>query len=244
MWKKTLLLCFVFVFLMQISYAAIIHGNVYDLYLDKQNNAVVSINSVPEQTYVVKNGTYSIELQPGEYVLKADYSEMGELKSSAEENITIAEEGDYVIDLILFPNFGEEEDILNEINLDVADGVIEKTFWDKLIFGGFIAVLIKAIAVFVSLVIIIIFALKINKTLKKEVDGIEEKEERNTEKNEIEKIMDYIKSQGGRVTQKELRKHFMSSQARMSLILTELEHNGIIEKIKKGRGNVIILKKP
>ena len=32
------------------------------------------------------------------------------------------------------------------------------------------------------------------------------------------------------------------SEAKISLILTELEHKGQIEKVKKGRGNVIILK--
>ncbi len=32
------------------------------------------------------------------------------------------------------------------------------------------------------------------------------------------------------------------SEAKISLILTELEHKGKVEKIKKGRGNVILLK--
>ena len=32
------------------------------------------------------------------------------------------------------------------------------------------------------------------------------------------------------------------SESKVSLILTELEHTGIIEKVKRGRGNVILLK--
>ena len=32
------------------------------------------------------------------------------------------------------------------------------------------------------------------------------------------------------------------SESKISLILTELEHKGKIEKVKRGRGNVILLK--
>ena len=32
------------------------------------------------------------------------------------------------------------------------------------------------------------------------------------------------------------------SESKVSLILTELEHKGKIERVKKGRGNVILLK--
>ena len=42
---------------------------------------------------------------------------------------------------------------------------------------------------------------------------------------------------------KELRKEMLYlSEAKVSLIVTELEHKGLVEKIKKGRGNVLILK--
>jgi len=40
-----------------------------------------------------------------------------------------------------------------------------------------------------------------------------------------------------------LRKEMLYlSEAKISLILTELEHKGKIEKIKKGRGNVIVVR--
>ena len=42
--------------------------------------------------------------------------------------------------------------------------------------------------------------------------------------------------------QKDIRKNFPSSEAKISLILTELEEKGIIKKIKRGRGNIIVLK--
>ena len=60
---------------------------------------------------------------------------------------------------------------------------------------------------------------------------------------DLEKIIKIIKQEGGRTTQKEIRKQIPLSEAKISLIITELEHKGIIEKIKKGRGNIIILKR-
>ncbi|MFC1769333.1 helix-turn-helix transcriptional regulator, partial [Nanoarchaeota archaeon] len=52
-----------------------------------------------------------------------------------------------------------------------------------------------------------------------------------------------FKKEGGRTTQKDIRKNFPQSEAKVSLMVTDLEHKGYLEKIKKGRGNVIILKK-
>ena len=238
MWKKLFLLV-VLLILIDTAAAAIVHGSIYDLYLDKQPNAVITVNTTPKQTFVAKNGSYSFELPAGDYELKAEYYKFNELISSAEENVSITNEGDFVVDLILFPSFAEEEEILNESEIEVNGAIIEESFWDKLIFGGFVALLIKAIIVLISLIIIIFAARRIYKKIKKE----EEKIEKEDEKDEVDEILKFIKSKGGRVTQKEIRKKFMTSQAKISLIITELEHKGIVEKIKKGRGNVIILKK-
>jgi uncharacterized membrane protein len=65
----------------------------------------------------------------------------------------------------------------------------------------------------------------------------------NTEKDDITQFIDEIKKVGGRITQKNLRGKFQQySEAKVSLIITEMENKGIIGKIKKGRGNIIILK--
>ena len=55
-------------------------------------------------------------------------------------------------------------------------------------------------------------------------------------------LLAIIKRHGGRATQKELRRELPLSEAKISLLLTELEHRKKIEKIKKGRGNVVVLK--
>ncbi len=63
------------------------------------------------------------------------------------------------------------------------------------------------------------------------------------EADEIKKVIDFIKKEGGRTTQKDIRKNFPQSEAKISLIVSELEDAGRIRKIKKGRGNIIILNK-
>ena len=61
-----------------------------------------------------------------------------------------------------------------------------------------------------------------------------------TAKIEYEKSYASAKAYG--MTQKEIRKNIPYSEAKVSLWITELESDGKIKKIKKGRGNVIALK--
>jgi len=42
-----------------------------------------------------------------------------------------------------------------------------------------------------------------------------------------------------RLTQKELRKKLPWSEAKVSLIVADLEERGLIKKLKKGRGNIL-----
>jgi uncharacterized membrane protein len=52
-------------------------------------------------------------------------------------------------------------------------------------------------------------------------------------------VLRVIESQDNRVTQKELRLALNFSDAKLSLIIAELEQMGKIKKFKKGRGNII-----
>ncbi len=59
---------------------------------------------------------------------------------------------------------------------------------------------------------------------------------------DLRRAVEIIKKEGGRITQKELRKRLGYSEAKVSLIIADLERRGIVEKVKKGRGNIIFLK--
>ena len=52
-----------------------------------------------------------------------------------------------------------------------------------------------------------------------------------------------LKKAGGHMTQKELRKGMPCSEAKVSLVVTELEEMKVVKKFKRGRGNIIKLLK-
>ena len=66
-------------------------------------------------------------------------------------------------------------------------------------------------------------------------------------KAELDKDLDYIadiiKKEGSRMVQKDIVQKTGLSEAKISLMITDLESKGIIRKIKKGRANIIILNK-
>jgi len=216
-----------------ISEAATIHGNIYNFYLEKQENVIVSVNSTPKQVIVAKDGSYSFELDKGAYKIEASYIVNNETKSSASRIISIkSEKGDYVIDLILFPAFEEEAMMLEEteqINIEDEYFVRKRNYLN-------ITILILAIAGFCFVILLILKYKKLLQKLSKEIEKTELDEEH-------KELIKFIKECGGRTTQKDIRKRFLSSEAKISLLLSEMEDKGIIKKIKKGRGNIIILKK-
>lgn len=122
--------------------------------------------------------------------------------------------GNVRFDLILFPEF------------ELPEEVPEMPFEEK----DF-----SLPAIFLSLFgILAIYALK-RRYAKKQEDILPE---------DLKMVIEVIKENGGRITQKELRKKLGFSEAKMSLVIADLERRGLIEKIKKGRGNVIFLKTP
>ena len=210
--------------------AATIYGTVYDLSLKKAPNAEVEINSSPRQFMVAINGTYSFEVPNGAYVIGAKQFQKSSLIALVKENVTVKQEGSYVIDLILFPEIesGFEEPDSFGINESFLDISIQKKY--------------SVIPPIILIIIILSFVFYYYFIKKKKVKEIKSGEE-HSDDDELRKLTNIIKREGGRTTQKDIRKQIPLSEAKISLMITELEHKGIIEKIKKGRGNIIILKK-
>lgn len=214
---------FVFVLLVDVCSATTIHGTVYDDSLRPVKDTVVEVDSVPLQRLISKEGSYSFNLNPGDYVITAKHDGL-----MAQEKISVKDaSGDYVIDLFLFPTFEEEEDLLNDTALDIDNLYPQQSLLPIVIM---IVILLGLAAFFV------LYFVKLKKKVELEIK----------EKMDIgdsDKLLDFVKGEGGRVTQKDIRKKFPLSEAKISLIISELEHKGLIEKIKKGRGNIIVLKK-
>jgi len=164
-------------------------------------------------------------LKAGNYIIKANY-EANLKKYTSEHNITIVEEGNYVLDLILFPDLTEDTELIE--NREQLDIIYEE---DNKNYLWIIAGLSAVILVFVVFFIFNKFRKKKKKSV--EVEGIDA----------VEEVIKFIEKEDGRTTQKDIRKQFPVSEAKISLIVSELEHKGIIKKIKRGRGNLIVLNK-
>lgn len=227
------------------SQAAILSGTVYDLSLQKVPNAVVEINSTPRQVMVARNGAYSFNIPRGAYLIAAKVSSRNVTLASVAEPITIASEGAFVVDLILFDEIGAEDDASPE---DVAaNGMIEELAGESSN-PPFIVWIASALVILAILAVIYLAVWK-KKIPPKGLHGENNREEDlpqkgilSPNKTDIGALVELIKKEGGRISQKELRKQIPLSEAKISLMLTELEHKGIVEKIKKGRGNVVIMK--
>jgi uncharacterized membrane protein len=56
---------------------------------------------------------------------------------------------------------------------------------------------------------------------------------------DLKELLNLIRTNGNRITQRELRKKSPYSESKVSLMLSDLEERGLIEKFKRGRGNII-----
>lgn len=200
------------------TFATTLRGNVYNSSLDKISNVVIVVDSDPVQRYVVKNGTYRFELPAGKYRLSARSFADEEQTLGTDVQITIRQEGSFVSDLVLKPINQSDEPVQEEAGQSTLKSILQVT---DTIF----------IIAFVFLVSFLAWKFTRRKKSKNPVDnGFDE----NTNH-----LLNIVKSEK-RVTQKELRRQFDLSEAKISLIISELEKKGIIKRVKKGRGNIVI----
>jgi uncharacterized membrane protein len=261
--KHILIIVIATLCLSEVVCAASLHGRIYDINLDELKNVIVDVDSIPKQRYLSKDGSYTFNLNPGEYTISATYSPDGVSIYNTTEELAIEQEGDYNYDLFILPNLDSEDvealtdqDAILLTELDPSDtGSTDKT-----------PVLILAAVAFIVLCVLTAMMWARHKHSKHHEKSAS-KNQHLTEKKEAkqdtkpaaipvqaakperiredytEQLLEIIKKEGGRTTQKDLRKLMPLSEAKISLMVSELEHKGIVEKIKKGRGNIIILKK-
>lgn len=227
----------VFLFLVSLAQGAHLHGTIYNLDLEKVTDVLVELDTTPKQQYLAKDGEYSFAVPEGEYILRANKNGL-----TAEETIKIIKDGEeeFVYDLFLMPGFEEEEEIL--LGLEEIDasthtkekkGLAQYPVWSYLI----------ALGIFLIAIGRIIIARRKYCRLRKKSREEEKEESEENKPAYLKEALELIKKHDGRIHQKELRKEMLYlSEAKVSLLLTELEHQGKIERIKKGRGKVIILK--
>ncbi len=198
-----------------ISLAATIHGTVYDWRtLEPISGAVVTINTEPQQTAVARP-TYSFTVPQGVYEIAAAYSKA---TLEAKEMIKVSTEGDFTIDLLLTPaelDIPAEPDIDPTIDFDGAN------------------MLLILIALAVAYLLFTYYKRATVITAPSKIPA--------SLSDDLKQALKIISNAGGRMTQRELRMKIPYSEAKVSLVLDDLENRGLIKKFKKGRGNIIRL---
>ena len=227
--------------------AATIQGKVYGPGLEIVQKAIVAINSTPRQNIVAAEGTYLFIVPQGTYDIESFYTSRGNL-IYAKETITVPQEGSFTLDLILFETPDIEDIDFDESELKMIEDLLKQEqvsdFW------------LIAAAIAAGLIIAAIFAfLLTRKFLKKyqeraklakkhkkfKAKAVKGKfeEEKPVGDEAMAQTLAILKREK-RVTQKDIRRELKISEAKASLIIADLETQGKVKKIKRGRGNIIL----
>jgi uncharacterized membrane protein len=218
--------------------SAVITGSVYGPDFDTLNDTVIRINTQPIQQILARNGTYEFNVPEGSYELNAYYKGTEDDMYVFSEKIDAKGDGRYVLDIIMLPEIDDgitpyPEGFYDSEPASETGETAKPDALGLIMIGGIIALSIAAI--------IFYFA------RKKKADFTDENAKtKNTmhagADESYDKILELI-NKNKRMTQKDITKEMFLSDAKVSLVLTEMESRGIIKKIKKGRTNVIILNK-
>jgi len=228
MWTKLVLMM---IMMIPLASAATIHGNVYDYSLNLLKDAKVEIDTTPQQVIVSKEGSYSFSAPIGSYHITASKEDI-----RTKENITVIDDGNYIVDLILLESIDDDTELLQDEDISVDPSETGT--------NSYIMFSIIALAAIILLAGITYLTQRFVKARNYDEDKEQPKEKASDDKiveGSLEKLVSIIKNEGGRATQKDIRKRLGLSEAKISLMVAELESKGIVKKIKKGRGNIIIL---
>lgn len=214
-------------------HAANLSGSVYSMDSFDAVRGVV-IKAEGDSTYQTfsMDGTYKMDIPPGEYAVKAFYYVEGNLEGYAEDRITLGE-GGAAYDFVLFAPDEFEGVVgfdLPEVNEEIPEG---RQDWTPFIVAG--AVLLAAILVAAYFLF----------GKKKEGKGVREGKlpaQKHELDEEEKKVLEILRNSEGMRSQKELREIMKCTEAKMSLLISGLEAQGYVKRIRKGRENIVKLK--
>ena len=237
------------VLILDFSDAATLHGGVYDSEYNLIKNVQLEINTTPKQNYISKNGLYFFNVDLGAHEITLEKFYQGQLVYSTSKIIIVNKDGEFNIDLIV--------DALPGVELPLDEDNVGPSIITLLRarYGYLFYVAIGFVFSMIILVIYLYFKYRM-RSKKKEVKIVSEPvvsktpekvedttpEPKDVPSEDLAGILKIIKEEGGRTTQKDIRKQIPLSEAKISLMVSELEAKGKVQKIKKGRGNIIILK--
>jgi len=227
---------------------ATVHGVIYEWdTFEPLENVIVEVNSTPPQSMLARYGLYSFNLASGDYVISASYYLNNTLVRYAQEEITITDSGDYVIDIILLPAYydtGMNETEFSELDelADLAENDEENSSFS---YGTISLLVLTVLAVAAGAYLLARsrkgYTARKDGHIPADEPSIGVSDEYAALPDDLQEMVGIISRHGGRITQKELRGILKHSEAKVSLMISDLENRGVVHKFKQGRGNVIVL---
>ncbi|HLP79748.1 MAG TPA: hypothetical protein VK158_03890 [Acidobacteriota bacterium] len=253
--------------LIPICEAATIRGSIYDHSYDAIRKSVVQINSTPVQTKVANYGGYYFVVPPGSYELTAELTQNGITRQIAQEFIVIENDGDYTRDLLLFEDFdmNVEFDVswMSRLRRFVSDNntnimlallclvtvsivVLTIRWWRKNMLskpqGSVPIVTVHEIDTTEHEVTNHVQVVDAPKEPTPAVAlPIAQDPAKSADDVLIGRIVTVLTKAGGSLSQKDIRKEFNVSEAKISMIMSQMTERGLVKKTKKGRTNVVQL---
>jgi uncharacterized membrane protein len=230
-------------------FGATLHGAVYDSSLNIVEDVQLEINTTPKQNHISKNGLYFFNVPLGTFEITVEKFYQKQLIYSTKKVVEVTNDGQFRIEIILERVPGTEN-ITGHVTGGPSLFTMLRARFGYLFYGSVVLILI-------AIIVMLFFYIRslrkdIGTSLRKETAPVKEKiampaEEKPVKANvehstDLDTILKVIKQEGGRTTQKQIRKKVPLSEAKISLMISELEAKGKLQKIKKGRGNIIVLK--
>lgn len=207
-----------FLLTLTLLHSTTIHGSIYSFdSFEKINGTLVKMQGNSSYQVLSIDGTYSFDVQPGEYNLTAFHTSNGKIDYVAYEKLSVGQESQ-AYDIVLFSPDFFDSGALPDLDVDLLPAKAD----------GTIAMVAAALGV---LGVAFFLARKyFSKKLGKGEMGEDEKA-----------VIRILEENEGRMEQKVLREILKYSETKMSLLLTELEVSGSIRRFKKGRENIVKL---
>ncbi len=231
-------LLFAAVLLFSLLNATFVEGEVYSIdSLFPIEGVVLKASGPTSVQMVLEEGSYSVELPPGEYEVSAYYYVNGSLKYYFKEEVVVGGER-MQYDLVLFPPDEFEEVVpfvsyvIEDVPGEAADDAVAQ-------------VLAGVIILLFFLVGFVLYYFVFNKQTDAEVSGMSGVKPgagfRKEMDSEEKRVLEILKKSEGMGTQKELRGIMKCTDTKMSLLVSSLEARGLVKRIKRGREKIVKL---
>jgi uncharacterized membrane protein len=206
-----------------------IEGAIYDAQLEPIAKVVISINTTPEQMKVSHDGYYQFIVPTGNYEMVVSATRNGTIKEIARSNVTVFDNGSYTKDLY------------------VPDGKLQFSSPVTVVAPAYIVYLPYILTAVLILGIVLGYNLftKHKEKLPTPVKPAVFKKVRKIKQKIVKidqahlRVLQIITANQGKYTQKQLRKDFACSEAKMSLIISAMEKDQLIIRKKDGRSNML-----